>query len=48
MQWLVVLPLEIVAASVTINFWDPETNIDRAIFVTIFSVVKVAAVVGYM
>jgi yeast amino acid transporter len=34
MQWLVVLPLEVIAASITINFWNP--NLDHAIFVTIF------------
>jgi amino acid transporter len=32
----VVLPLEILAASVTIQFWD--STLDRAIFVTIFLV----------
>ncbi len=34
MQWLVILPLEIIAASVTIGYWD-ET-LTRAIFVTLF------------
>ncbi|KAK1600014.1 amino acid permease [Colletotrichum navitas] len=34
LQWLTVLPLEIIAASITITFWDP--NITKAIFVTIF------------
>lgn len=34
MQWLVVLPLEIIAASITINYWNHELN--HAIFVTIF------------
>jgi yeast amino acid transporter len=34
MQWLVVLPLEVIAASITIDFWN--TNIDHAVFVTIF------------
>ncbi|KAL2756851.1 hypothetical protein ACRALDRAFT_1049084 [Sodiomyces alcalophilus JCM 7366] len=33
-QWLIVLPLEIVAASITINYWDE--SIQRAIFVTVF------------
>jgi amino acid transporter len=37
MQWLVVLPLEVIAASVTINFWN--STLDHAIFVTIFLVV---------
>jgi yeast amino acid transporter len=39
MQWLVVLPLEVIAASITIDFWD--TKIDHAVFVTIFLVVIV-------
>ncbi|TVY92259.1 General amino-acid permease [Lachnellula willkommii] len=39
MQWLVVLPLEIIAASITINFWDTRGKYDHAIFVTVFLVV---------
>lgn len=34
MQWLVVLPLEIVAASITVNYWD--VSISNALWVTIF------------
>ncbi|KAI9776356.1 MAG: glyceraldehyde-3-phosphate dehydrogenase 1 [Geoglossum umbratile] len=34
MQWLVVLPLEITAATITIEFWT--TTVNKAIFVTIF------------
>lgn len=37
MQWLVVLPLEVIAASITIDFWN--NKLDHAIFVTIFLVV---------
>jgi amino acid transporter len=37
MQWLVVLPLEIIAASITTDFWNSQ--LDHAIFVTIFLVV---------
>jgi amino acid transporter len=37
MQWLVVLPLEIIAASITITFWNK--SLDHAIFVTIFLLV---------
>ncbi|KAK2589392.1 histidine permease [Conoideocrella luteorostrata] len=37
MQWLTVLPLEIIAASLTISYWD-ET-LPKAIFVSIFLVV---------
>ena len=40
MQWLVVLPLEVVAASITIEFWN--TSIDHAVFVTIFLIVIVS------
>ncbi|CAM1506824.1 Fc.00g064650.m01.CDS01 [Cosmosporella sp. VM-42] len=34
LQWLIVLPLEIIAASLTISYWDEQ--ITRAIFVSIF------------
>ena len=34
MQWLTILPLEIVAASLTFGYWDGETTL--AIFVTVF------------
>jgi yeast amino acid transporter len=40
LQWLIVLPLEIIAASITINYWDKEVN--RSIFVTIFFVTIIA------
>ncbi|KAK1752395.1 general amino-acid permease [Echria macrotheca] len=36
MQWLIVLPLEIVAASITVGYWN--SNLNRSIFVTIFLV----------
>jgi yeast amino acid transporter len=36
LQWLVVLPLEIIAASITIGYWDKTIN--RAIFVSVFLV----------
>ena len=39
MQWLVVLPLEIIAASITIDFWADHGQYDHAIFVTVFLVV---------
>lgn len=38
MQWLAVLPLEIIAASITINYWDRERH-NHAIFITVFLVV---------
>lgn len=34
LQWLVVLPLEIIAASITVGYWN--SNLDRSIFITIF------------
>ncbi|CAK9437805.1 uncharacterized protein LODBEIA_P21830 [Lodderomyces beijingensis] len=40
MQWLVVLPLELVAAAVTIKYWDTTTN--SAAFVVIFYVLIIA------
>lgn len=32
----VVLPLELVAASFTIRFWDPDRTIDVAVWISIF------------
>jgi amino acid transporter len=34
LQWIVVLPLEIIAGAYTIGYWNPD--LDQAIFVTIF------------
>lgn len=34
LQWLVILPLEVISASITIEFWN--MTLSRAIFVTIF------------
>ncbi|KAF3934929.1 hypothetical protein ABW19_dt0207226 [Dactylella cylindrospora] len=34
MQWLIVLPLEVVAATLTLDYWD--SNIPTAIWVTVF------------
>jgi amino acid transporter len=42
MQWLVVLPLEIVAASITVSFWPGANETNSAAWVTIFLVVIVA------
>jgi len=39
LQWLVVLPLELIAASFTIGYWDDMVN--KALFITIFLVVIV-------
>ena len=40
MGWLVVLPLELTAASITVNYWNSGLNV--GIFITIFLVVIVA------
>ncbi|RCK65541.1 General amino-acid permease GAP1 [Candida viswanathii] len=40
LQWLVILPLELVAASITVNYWDNTTN--PAAYVCIFYVFIVA------
>lgn len=40
MQWLVVLPLEIIAASITIDFWNK--GLPHTIFVAVFLFIIVA------
>lgn len=51
MQWLVVLPLEIIAASITIDFWDTSQRYTHSIFVTVFLftiiVINMFGVKGY-
>lgn len=42
LQWLVTLPLEIIAASLTLSFWPGAQGINPAAFVTIFLVLIVA------
>ena len=42
MQWLIVLPLEIVAASITLSFWPGAETTNSAAFVTIFLMIIVA------
>lgn len=37
LQWLVVLPLEIISASITIKFWNQD--IHHVVFVAVFLVV---------
>ncbi|KAK3376431.1 amino acid permease-domain-containing protein [Lasiosphaeria ovina] len=39
LQWVVVLPLEIIAGAATISYWNPDLN--KAIFVTVFLIVIV-------
>lgn len=40
LQWLSVLPLEIVAASLTIEYWN--SAVPRAVFVSVFLIVILA------
>jgi yeast amino acid transporter len=42
LQWLVVLPLEIVAAAMTIKFWPNADHISPAAWVSIFLVLIIA------
>ncbi|CCC06446.1 unnamed protein product [Sordaria macrospora k-hell] len=39
LQWLTVLPLELVAASITIGYWNDKLN--KAIFITIFLIIVI-------
>ena len=39
LQWMVTLPLEIVAASITLNFWEGSRSTNPAAWVTIFLIV---------
>lgn len=41
MQWLVVFPLEIVAAAITVQYWDKDHTISPAVWVTLFWVLIV-------
>jgi len=36
MQWLIVFPLEIVAAAITVNYWNRDAQYNPAIWVTLF------------
>ncbi|CCU82065.1 general amino-acid permease/GAP1 [Blumeria hordei DH14] len=40
-QWLVILPLEIVAASITLSFWPGAGEVHKAIWVTVFFIIIV-------
>ncbi|GAB7351218.1 hypothetical protein MBLNU459_g1654t1 [Dothideomycetes sp. NU459] len=41
LSWLITLPLEIIAASITLSFWPGAANVNPAAWVTIFLVVIV-------
>lgn len=49
MQWLVVLPLEIVAATITIEYWNSSINPDAwvSIFLVLIIVINLFGVKGY-
>jgi len=40
-QWAVVLPLELVAAAFTLQFWDTEGTVPVAVYITLFMVLVV-------
>ncbi|KAK2627706.1 hypothetical protein QTJ16_002352 [Diplocarpon rosae] len=42
LNWLVTLPLELVAASITVSFWPGAANVNPAAFVVIFYIVIIA------
>jgi L-asparagine transporter-like permease len=42
LQWLVTLPLEIIAASITLSYWEGARNVNPAAWVTIFLLVIIA------
>lgn len=41
LQWIVTLPLELTAAAITIQYWDPNVNISPGVWITIFLVITV-------
>ncbi|PWZ02680.1 hypothetical protein BCV70DRAFT_224386 [Testicularia cyperi] len=51
LQWLIVLPLELVAASIVITYWDPNEVVPRgvwvALFLVIISIINFFGVRGY-
>jgi amino acid transporter len=42
LSWLVTLPLEIVAASITMSFWEGARNVNPAVWVTIFLILIIS------
>lgn len=46
-SWLVCLPLEIVAASITLSYWEGAREVNNAAWVTIFLVVIIVYVRAY-
>jgi yeast amino acid transporter len=48
-QWLTILPFEITAAGLTIDFWRPDINIGVwiAVFLIALSIIQIFGVRGY-
>jgi amino acid permease len=48
-QWLTILPFEITAAGLTIDFWRPDINIGVwiAVFLTALCIIQIFGVRGY-
>ncbi|KKA31032.1 hypothetical protein TD95_004950 [Thielaviopsis punctulata] len=42
LQWAVVLPFELVTASITIGYWDVDQKISHGVWITVFMVVIIA------
>ncbi|MCJ1230429.1 glyceraldehyde-3-phosphate dehydrogenase 1 [Toensbergia leucococca] len=42
LNWLITLPLEIIAASITINYWEGARSVNPCVWVTIFLVVIIS------
>ncbi len=51
MQWFIVLPLELVAASIVINYWDPNNMITPGVWIIVFlvliAIINLFGVRGY-
>jgi yeast amino acid transporter len=43
LNWLIIMPLEITAATITLSFWNGVSEINAAAFVGIFYLVVVSA-----
>lgn len=43
-QWLIVLPLELTAASIVIHYWDPNEVVPQGVWVAIFLVALLVSI----
>jgi yeast amino acid transporter len=50
-QWLTILPFEITAATLTLEYWSASRNLDHAVWVTVFlvalAIIQVFGIRGY-